>query len=90
MAENGLTHLPEILALHDLKRDSDVRDMTVFKSRAMRNSENRCLHHHVFDKHLAAELVEYMGLKVWAVEEISPHHILLLAQKTVAVSRQCL
>lgn len=88
MKEDDLTHLPEILALHDLKRDPDVRDMTAFKSRAMRNFENRCLHHHVFDKHLAVDLVEYIGLKVCEVEEINPHHILLLAQKTEAVSQQ--
>lgn len=87
MTEDDLTHLPEILTLHDLSRDPEAGDMTNFKSRSMRNFDNRCLHHHVFDKHLAAELVEYMGLKVCAVEEISPHHILLLAQKTAAVSR---
>lgn len=87
MAEDDLTHLPEILALHDLKRDPEAGDMAAFKSRSMRNAENRCLHHHVFDKHHAVDLVEYMGLKVCAVEEIGPHHILLLAEKTVAISQ---
>lgn len=87
MTEDDLTHLPEILALHDLKRDPEAGDMAAFKSRSMRNFENRCLHHHVFDKHLAVDLVEYVGLKVCAVEEIGPHHILLLAEKTAAVSR---
>ncbi len=81
MSEDDLTHLPEILALHDLERDPEAGDMQDFKSRSMRNFENRCLHHHVFDRHLATELVEYTGLKVCAVEEIRPHHILLLAQK---------
>lgn len=81
MTEDDLTHLPEILALHDLERDPDAGDMEAFRSRSMRNAENRCLHHHVFDARLAHELVEYIGLKVHAVEEIGPHHILLLAQK---------
>lgn len=81
MTEDDLTHLPEILALHDLERDPDAGDMEAFRARSLRNAENRCLHHHVFDARLAAELVEYAGLKVRAVEEISPHHILLLAQK---------
>jgi SAM-dependent methyltransferase len=81
MPEDDLTHVPEILALHDLDRDFEGGDIEAFKLRAMRNFENRCLHHHVFDKHLVIELVEHIGLKVCAVEEIEPHHILLLAQK---------
>jgi SAM-dependent methyltransferase len=81
MGEDDLTHLPEILALHDLERDPDAGDMEAFRARSLRNAQNRCLHHHVFDAHLVAELVEYAGLKVHAVEEINPHHILLLAQK---------
>ena len=80
MGEDDLTHLPEILALHDLERDPDAGDMASFKARSLRNVENRCLHHHVFDVRLARELVEYAGLKVHAVEEHGPHHILLLAQ----------
>jgi len=79
MREDDLTHLPEILALHDLERDPDAGDMESFKARSLRNVENRCLHHHVFDRHLAVNSVEHIGLKVYAVEEISPHHILLLA-----------
>ncbi|MHB9101605.1 MAG: methyltransferase domain-containing protein [Sulfuricella sp.] len=87
-AEDDLTHLPEILALHDLERDPEAGDIEAFKRRSMRNFENRCLHHHVFDAYLAASLVEYAGLKVQAVEEVYPHHILLLTQKTATVSRQ--
>ncbi|EJL82721.1 methyltransferase family protein [Polaromonas sp. CF318] len=81
MGEDDLTHLPEILALHDLERDPDAGDMEAFKARSLRNVENRCLHHHVFDTSLARELVEHGGFKIHAVEEIGPHHILLLAQK---------
>lgn len=81
MDEDDLTHLQEILALHDLERDPDAGDVEAFRARSLCNLENRCLHHHVFDTRLAAELVEHIGLKVHAVEEIKPHHILLLAQK---------
>ena len=83
--EDDLTHLPEILALHDLELDPDAGDMEVFKARSLRNVENRCLHHHVFGLRLARELVEHAGLKVHAVEEHGPHHILLLAQKTLVI-----
>jgi SAM-dependent methyltransferase len=82
--EDDLTHLPEILALHDLKRDPEAGDMAAFKARSMRNFENRCLHQHVFDRQLAVDLVEHAGLQVEAVEEILPHHILLVAQKCSA------
>jgi len=82
MAEDDLTHLPEILALHDLKRDPEAGDIEAFKERSMRNFENRCLHHHVFDAQLAVDLVEHIGLKVQSVEEITPYHIVLLAKKT--------
>ncbi|WP_254774902.1 methyltransferase domain-containing protein [Polaromonas sp. YR568] len=81
MGEEDLTHLPEILALHDLERDPDAGSMEAFKARSMRNLENRCLHHHVFDSRLARELVEHVGLNVDAVQEIGPHHILLVAKK---------
>ena len=85
MTEDDLTHLPEILAQHDLERDPEAGNMDAFKSRSMRNFENRCLHHHVFDRQLAINLVEYIGFRVFSVEEIYPHHILLLAQKTAAI-----
>jgi SAM-dependent methyltransferase len=81
MTESDLTHLPEILALHDLGRDPEAGDMAAFQTRSMLNIDNRCLHHHVFDTRLAVSVVEHVGLQVLAAEEIRPHHILLLAQK---------
>jgi hypothetical protein len=76
MGEDDLTHLPEILVLRDLERDPDGGDMASFKARSLRNVENRCLHHHVFDTRLADDLLSHASFKVWAVEEIAPHHIL--------------
>lgn len=87
MTEGDLTHLPEILALHDLERDPEAGDLASFTSRSMRNAENRCLHHHVFDAKLAVDLVEHVGLKILSVEEIRPHHILLLANHKTAILR---
>lgn len=78
--EDDLTHLPEILALHDLERDPEAGDAEAFKTRSLCNLQNRCLHHHVFDSRLAEKLIEYMGLEIRAIEEIQPHHILLVAQ----------
>ena len=41
MTEADLTHMPEIMALHDLERDSQAGDLPAFKARSERNSENR-------------------------------------------------
>lgn len=80
-AEDDLTHLPEILALHDRVRDPDSGGAESFRMRSQDNFHNRCLHHHVFDLPLAKTLAEYVGLKVVAAETIRPHHILLVAEK---------
>jgi SAM-dependent methyltransferase len=80
VAEDDLTHLPEILALHDLELDPEAGGMAAFKSRSMKNFENRCLHHHVFDMPLAVALVEHVGLMVKVTEVVRPHHLLVVAQ----------
>lgn len=82
MTEDDLTHMPEIMALHDLARDPQAGDPVAFRARSERNFENRCFHHHVFDTQLAVSLVDHMGLQICAVEAIRPMHILIVAQKT--------
>ncbi len=82
-AEDDLSHLPEILALHDRVRDPDAGNVESFRMRSQDNFQNRCLHHHVFDLPLAKTIVEYVGLKVVATETIRPHHILLVAERPV-------
>lgn len=47
--ENDLSHMEEIIRLHDLKMDPPAGTLENFKERCLRNSENRCLHHHVFN-----------------------------------------
>ncbi len=84
MTEDDLSHVPEILALHDLDLDPEAGDWASFKARSLRNVENRCLHHHVFDVDLAVRLVDHVGLQIRAVETIQPMHILIVAQKMKA------
>jgi SAM-dependent methyltransferase len=81
VGEDDLTHLPEILALHDLDRDPEAGDRAAFAARSLRNAENRCLHHHVFDLPLALGLVHHVGLRIMAAEEVAPMHIVVVAQK---------
>jgi SAM-dependent methyltransferase len=81
MTEDDLTHLPEILALHDLARDPEAGDRTTFEARSRKNAENRCLHHHVFDSKLAVNLLRHMDMQILGAEEIRPFHILVVARK---------
>lgn len=79
--EDDLTHLEEILDLHDLARDPEAGDFNAFQSRSKRNAEMRGLHHHVFDTRLAANIIDYMGLRILSVEFLGPCHILVAAHK---------
>lgn len=79
--ESDVTHVPEILALHDLSRDPPAGDFDAFKARSERNVENRCLHHHVFDTRLAVQAVDWAGLQILAVEPTRPYHIFVVARK---------
>ncbi|MBI3491986.1 MAG: methyltransferase domain-containing protein [Acidobacteria bacterium] len=85
--ENDLTHLPEILELHDLSLDPPAGDFASFKARSERNAENRCLHHHVFDERRVVEMLEWLGTPVVAVERIEPYHIFSVARKTATTSK---
>lgn len=86
-SEDDLTHLPEILELHDLEMDPFLLDVSPeqryeeFKSRSENNPKNRILHQHVFDTKSAIELVDYMGLQILEVETVPINSILIIAQK---------
>jgi SAM-dependent methyltransferase len=81
--EDDLTHLEEILRLHDMSRDPDAGDFESFRQRSENNLENRCLHHHVFDTRLAVELAHHVGLQILAVEVQKPYDICVMAQKPI-------
>lgn len=80
-AEDDLTHLDEILRLHDFARDPEAGTPAQFAERSRKNIENRCLHQHVFDTRLAVKMVNHMGLQILAVDVFHPHDILLLLLK---------
>ena len=79
--EDDMTHLAEVLELHDFERSPGVGDIEEFRQRSMRNLENRCLHHHVFDTRLAVDVVNHMGLQIHAVELFHPFDIAITATK---------
>lgn len=79
--ETDLTHLDEILALHDLARDPGAGGRAAFEARCRQNARHRGLHHHVFDTRLVAELVGSVGLHLGALEAVLPYHVIALAVK---------
>jgi SAM-dependent methyltransferase len=67
--EDDLTHLEEILALHDLSRDPPAGSLETFKARSLENFTNRTLHHHVFEPETVARMLRYAGFEVIATSE---------------------
>jgi len=78
--EDDLTHLSEILELHDLSMDPQAGSPEHFRQRSLDNFTNRCLHHHVFNQTNSRLLLSRLGMTVLAVESVPPHHIFLLAR----------
>jgi len=82
--EDDLTHLPEILELHDLTRDPPAGDLEAFRTRCLDNFNNRGMHHHVFDLRTAIQLIDHVGLQILLAETAKPFHIVILAKKSDA------
>jgi len=80
VGEDDLTHLPEILSLHDFNRDPGVTSSAAFHARSLKNAETRCLHHHVFDLNLLKCALEAAGFAVLAAEQVRPVHLVALGQ----------
>lgn len=63
IGEDDLTHLEEILALHDLSRDRAAGTPEQFEARSRQNAVNRGLHHHIFDQALLRKILHKAGLE---------------------------
>lgn len=79
--DDDLTHLDEILELHDLSLDPAAGDFEAFKARSLKNRINRCLHHHVFDTDLAVRLVDHAGFQILEVDCAGSFNIIVLCSK---------
>jgi SAM-dependent methyltransferase len=78
--ENDLTHLDEILALHDLSMDPPAGSFEAFKARSLENFDNRTLHHHVFEPGTIEKMLRHAGLSVLATTETSSDFFSLAAK----------
>lgn len=79
--EDDLTHLEEILQLHDLKRDLQAKTFKNFKSRGENNIGNRGIHHHIFNQNLLSQLAGFCNLKVLLQYTSLSDHFILLQKK---------
>jgi len=79
--EKDLTHLPEILKLHDYALHNPTGDVESFRERSLHNYENRCLHQHVFDKDLLIQLFNHLQIEIITTDLILPHNLVILGRK---------
>jgi SAM-dependent methyltransferase len=84
VGEDDLTHLDEIVSLHDLARDPGASDAETFKALGLENGENRRLHHHVFDAESARQMAEFSGVQILGVSRPSAIDIVVLGRRPFA------
>ncbi len=75
--ERDLTHLQEILELHDLDRDKAAGSFENFKARSLDNFSNRGLHHHVFDPELLSDCLKHTDYKILEMHTSYYDHLAL-------------
>ena len=78
--EEDLTHLEEILELHDMDRDPGAESRELFEGRCRENASTRAMHHHVFDSRSVVEMCKAAGLGVLAIRPRRPFHIVCLCR----------
>jgi len=79
--EDDLTHIDEILKLHDLSKDPPAGNFEQFKKRSLKNYENRTLHHHVFDLRLLQKIYKFFNLKILLMNDIESDFIIVGAKR---------
>lgn len=75
--EHDMTHLQEILELHDLSRDPWAGTRENFINRCNENYKYRGMHHHVFDMALMKKMVSYVGMSVLLADEVKTDFVIL-------------
>ncbi len=86
--DGDLTHLDEILALHDLTLDPGAGSAQQFRERCLRNLTVRAMHHHVLIPEVLVRMFSRVQMRVLSVGIERPFHIIGLAQRVDAVERE--
>jgi SAM-dependent methyltransferase len=80
VGEDDLTHLNEVLELHDIERDPGSSSRAAFEQRCRENLSGRAIHHHVFNTPSAVETCHAAGLDVLGVRAEPPFNIVCLCR----------
>jgi SAM-dependent methyltransferase len=75
--ESDLSHLCEILTLHDLALDPETGNQNEFKDRSLKNYHYRCLHHHVYNMQLLEQVFEYFNVELVLSQTSIAEYVLL-------------
>jgi SAM-dependent methyltransferase len=78
--ETDLTHVDEILSLHDLSLDPLAGSFSDFEKRCYDNYQNRAMHHHVYDKELLYEMFIYLSIEIIDFQE-TPNDFFIIGMK---------
>lgn len=78
--ESDLTHLEEIVALHDADM-WPVGTLEEFRERCLHNLENRCMHHHVFSLDVLEQAFRATHLRPIYRSDLWGHHLIMFATK---------
>ena len=81
--EDDSTHFEEVIQLHDLEKDTTVKDYHDHYERTMDNFNRRIVHHHVFDTELVVKIVEFVGFEILGIQKVKPFHIIVVAKNRV-------
>ncbi len=80
VGEDDDTHFEEIIALHDVRRDSGLASREELARRVADNFTTRSVHHHVLDLRSAVALVGESGWTPLAAEARRPYDIVVIAR----------
>jgi SAM-dependent methyltransferase len=86
--EDDLTHLDEILALHDIALDPGAGSSLQFRERCLNNSAVRAMHQHVFVPEVLVRMFSAVQMLLLSVSIERPAHIIALACRVDAVERE--
>lgn len=75
--EDDLTHLDEILELHDLAMDPPAGTKEQFRIRSLDNYHNRGLHQHVFDSILLFDMFKWLNLDTIYLNNIGSDYVIV-------------
>lgn len=69
ISEDDLTHVDEIVRLHDRTLDNPNESIADLKNRLLDNINLRSIHHHVFDRKLIEDIFSYLNMPILFYEE---------------------